>query len=298
MESKKYIVFQAYNSIDIINECKLALLSLIKVDYQFAQKEIEIIIFTDQKEEFNIFEEALTIHFHLLDQEKVKEFRGDIDFVHRVKIKVLQEVARRYAGLFLYCDTDVLFQFTINELFDKINDSNFYMHLNEGLISKRSNPILKKTDDFLRSGHQLKTSEGKKYFFSNSLIMYNAGVLGFPSNKAYLLNDVLDLTDKMYQLFPKHIVEQFAFSYVLQTNGTVWEANEQIFHYWNLKEIRPYIQSFLDKNKDLSITMMAQKITELKIVQQSDLKASFYSQNGLIRAIKRLFKKGFELNVP
>ena len=50
MESKKYIVFQAYNSIDIINECKLALLSLIKVDYQFAQKEIEIIIFTYQKE--------------------------------------------------------------------------------------------------------------------------------------------------------------------------------------------------------------------------------------------------------
>ncbi len=82
--------------------------------------------------------------------------------------------------------------------------------------------------------------------------MWNAGALGFQSSDRSLLEKVLELTDKIYSEFPKHIVEQLAFSVVFsdQPNRSLKAMDGKIFHYWNFKEFRNTLKGFFKKNQD------------------------------------------------
>lgn len=62
--------------------------------------------------------------------------------------------------------------------------------------------------------------------------MWNAGVIGLHSADAGLLNQVLELTDFLLNFTAVHIVEQFAFSWVLQRHTQLSEAADVVFHYW------------------------------------------------------------------
>jgi hypothetical protein len=83
--------------------------------------------------------------------------------------------------------------------------------------------------------------------------MWNAGVLGISKSVSNCYQQVLDLTDKMYSQYPKHVMEQLAFSYVLQNQTQIHPADKVILHYWNQKdEYQILINTFLEQNLDLA----------------------------------------------
>lgn len=240
-KENNYIVFQCYGQEGIFYECALALLSLGRWVDPGDLENMEIWIYTDQAEWFGWMKGcSLPLHFRQLDQETLRSWRGRIDFVHRVKIEVLKDFTRERKGNVLYADTDVVFTQPIKKMWEGIEDGRLYMHVMEGNVKGCRNPVLRKLDQFLKKNYQ-QSINGREV---REMSMWNAGLLGFHTKYALLLDDILAFTDRVYTHFPKHVVEQFAFSAYFQQTGMIKSGARYVLHYWNLKEARAILSSF------------------------------------------------------
>jgi len=248
MVTPSYIVFQCYGSESIFHECTYALLSLSRLYAQGMPADTEIWIYTDKPEWFKDLRGCtLPLNFRTVDQQQIQAWRGKIDFVHRVKVEVLKDICSKKDGNILYLDTDIVFTHHIDKMLADIAAGKLYMHVMEGVVSDGSNPIFKKLAAYLHKSHA-KVKDKPLY----DIAMWNAGVLGFHTRHKHLLDEVLAFTDKVHPEFPKHIVEQFAFSVFFQQTGDVKAAAPYILHYWNLKEVRVLLASFFNYFKDKS----------------------------------------------
>ena len=255
----RYILFQAYGNPEILLECRFALMQLLQQD---GYDTICVVLYTDNP---SYFKNELTLFTNVIIKEvtdvQITEWRGKINFVHRVKIKILEDFFSNHAGSVLYCDTDTYCLKPITPLFDDIDKGILYMHSNEGCIKGNRNRIMKKWYQFLTSNETKAIAD----FSTNidTITMWNAGVIGMHSQNAPMLKEVLSITDTLYPIFPRHTVEQFAFSYLFQKNATLLPADPFIFHYWNLKEYRLWLSNFYAVNSKLSVAMQAKKIDVL-----------------------------------
>lgn len=242
--SQMKLVFQAYGQLNIIHQNIFSIFSLLdKLNGQF--EELKIIVYTDN---VNAFEKYFTgisqISYRKIDAAQIKKWRGAIDFVHRVKVEILKEVSEQYHDDVFYVDGDTLFLDSPIKLFKLVDNNNSLMHICENVISAGKDPLSKKIKKYL-----------KKYQPDISIhtSMWNAGVLGISKSVSNCYQQVLDLTDKMYSQYPKHVMEQLAFSYVLQNQTQIHPADKVILHYWNQKdEYQILINTFLEQNLDLA----------------------------------------------
>ena len=140
-----YLVYQSYGNPDILNECKYSILSLLK--YNVDTKDLLIVIYTDDREAFAFLPDDL-VSVVELSKEQISDFKGTNQFVHRLKIMILRDAAKRFDGRILYADSDIYFLKNILPLFEKIDDSSFVMCNNEGMISDKGNRIFKKFSHF------------------------------------------------------------------------------------------------------------------------------------------------------
>lgn len=239
---ENYIVLQCYGDEGIFYECTYALLSLSRLYNGQGPANTQVWIYTDNPAWFEqLLHPGLDLHFCTLNETILKRWRGTIDFVHRVKIEILKDFTRDKIGNVLYVDTDVVFMRPVEELFRNIKAGKLYMHVMEGIVSSKSNPIFTKLDTYLRDNTPMQV-HGRPLW---DLAMWNAGVLGFQMGHRHVLDDVLTFTDTEYPKFPKHVVEQFAFSVFFRQEGHIKAAAPYILHYWNLKEVRPLLGSFI-----------------------------------------------------
>ena len=239
---KKYLVYQAYGKDEIKQECVFSVLSLYRYTSESLLNQLSVVIYTDTPEKFDLLESSpFPVFFEAVNTQTLTDWRGDIDFVHRVKIKILQDFCSKYQGAVLYLDTDTYFSQNPDTLFGLIEQGKYLMHTAEGAINSKKNLTLKKLEKFLSS----RTIQiGKETMqIDTHLQMWNAGVLGFVSEQIELLDNVLLFTDTFYKLYQKHIAEQFAFSFYMQKNELL-AADSYIFHYWNFKEFRSILSEF------------------------------------------------------
>lgn len=287
INGSNYIVFQAYGSIEILAECRFALMQLYKYN---PADEFSIVLYTDNaayfKNELPLFSETI---IEPVTPGIIKDWRGEINFVHRVKIKMLQDFFTKYSGNVLYCDTDTNCLQSLKTVFDDIANGNVYMHTNEGPVSNRNSIESARWKKFLESPV---CKNDLQLTGIDDSPMWNAGVIGMNSSQAFILDKVLSLTDTIYKHFPRHTVEQFAFSYLLQQQFTIKAAEDFLFHYWYLKEYRILLEQFftasanytLDEQLTLLQDVMPQQITADKM---SFKKMSF---------IKKLFAKKWSID--
>ena len=238
------IVYQAYGNLDILNECLFSLYSLASV-----KTDCQIVIYTDNPAYFETrAPEELTIHFEIVDEKTIMDWRGEFNFVHRFKVKMLQHLlnSKLETSNILYVDTDTKFRLNLENVFGKIESGVLFMHLDEGNMSSlsKTNPIFRKTLKYARS------KSASSQLIPPQQHMWNAGALGFKSKDLEILNRVLDITDQIYAEFPKHIVEQLAFSieFAGQDSRQLQALDQQIFHYWNFKEFRQILKNFFEEH--------------------------------------------------
>lgn len=242
MPQPNYIILQCYGYEAVFLECAYALMSLSRLYTAEELEDTEIWIYTDKPEWFDRFKDCpLPLRFRKIDDALIKQWRGQIDFVHRVKIELLLDFTASHTGNVLYADTDMVFLHRLDDIWNGIAPGGLYMHMQEGRVSGKGNPILRKLDTFLRSSAASKPDGTPLY----DMDMWNAGMLGFHTSHRELLVKVLEYTDSEYPKFPKHVVEQFAFSVQFARKGNIKSALPYALHYWNLKEVRPVIASFL-----------------------------------------------------
>jgi hypothetical protein len=251
---KEYLLYQAYGNIEIINECKYALLRLIKVYSQQLYAPPEVIIYTDKPAEFEMFAGKLPITLQQISKEDVSRWRGSINFVHRVKIEIIKKCLRDFPGKVIYADTDTCCLQPLTDVFKSITFHTVFFHQYEGTID--SDQPFRKWKKFFKTVAIPEVEHPSPLHIQ----MCNAGIIGLEQSHLPLLDEVLALTDKLYQQFPKHIVEQFSFCYTFQKhNITILDSTSFFFHYWNLKEFRQLLQRFFTKYNHESIEYLMEK---------------------------------------
>lgn len=282
MQASSFIVFQAYGNESILQECLFALLSISKQHTAAELASVEICIYTDQEKWFQdkCKGSNLPLRFRTINGDDIKKWRGEIDFVHRVKIEVLRDMAKTVSGAILYLDTDVWFLNPVTQMLQGIQGGKLYMHIQESVVKDDGNPVFAKLHKFLVKNNPLQVN-GKPLHVSTDSVMWNAGVLGFHTKYAYLLDEVLRFTDDVYKQFPKHVVEQFAFSYYFQNTSFIHSAAREIFHYWHFKEMRVYLSSFFQYFKDSSWNDLVKHTELIQWHAPMQDKCSFYqNRNG------------------
>ncbi|MDQ3277537.1 MAG: hypothetical protein M3Q06_04380, partial [Bacteroidota bacterium] len=213
--------------------------------------------------------------------------------VHRLKIEMLIDFLERFNVNVLYCDTDTYLTAPIEPILQDLEAGNFYMHQFEGIIDKQESPSFYKWQRFLATTPV--TFNNNRVVFDKTLKMFNAGAVGLNSQKKRLLQDVLALTDAVYAKFPKHIAEQFAFSYCLQKSGTIQTADHLVAHYWNLKEFRWLLQHFFTLNTEENIPNLIKKLHALDAMAIQQDKNTYEQMPFLHRWFRKLSGKGWKI---
>ncbi|HRO41991.1 MAG TPA: hypothetical protein PL009_04120 [Flavipsychrobacter sp.] len=292
--ASSYLVMQAYGSKDILNECVFALLTLCRQHSKEELTPLTVYIYTDQPEYFHSFQNCwLNIQYREVNATELAKWRGAIDFVHRVKIEVLLDFAATHIGQILYLDTDVYFAAPIDKILQQIHKGQLYMHIMEGFVHRSDNLVFQKLSKFLKSNSIRVKNE--QVIIPENATMWNAGVLGFHTSYATVLDKVLDFTDEVYRQLPKHVVEQFAFSLYFQQTLPLKTAHTAIYHYWNLKELRPILNSFFKHFKDKNWEELTQISSLLQLPDYLQQKANFYSNRS---TLEKLLKKKWTPHVP
>lgn len=276
------LVYQAYGHEAILEECLWSLLSLSR--WIQPEEAPDVWIYTDQPEWFQAWPIPFSVVYQKLDAEKIKAWRGPQNFVHRLKIELLADVLKQRPGPLLYLDTDTEFVQSPLPLLRSVAAGKRFMHVSEGKLSQPQQPVLNKLLSFFQKHPNL---PGCKLEVTGDTEMWNAGVLGFSEKEECPLHQALLLTDALYPLYPKHIVEQFSFSVVMQEKGVVHAAAPYLFHYWNFKEWRLWLASFFKQFKGESwgnLLRLSQLLQAHVALQE---KGGFYQRRSLWGKIKK-----------
>ena len=281
---KNYLVFVCYGAKAVAHECLFALISLADCTINENGTFPDVWIYTDNPSLFQAYKDCpIKLNFRVVDQSTLKDWRGKIDFTHRVKIEVLRDFTKDRSGNILYTDTDVIFNHDPAPIFRKIAQGQLFMHVMEGIVSDAANPILHKLNKHL-SAHNRKLPSGQML---RELPMWNAGVLGFNTRYNSLLDQVLEFTDNEYAVFPKHIIEQFAFSVYFQNQCPITSAAYYITHYWNLKEIRTILDSFFERFNGYPWNVLQDRFRSVQIPVLLQEKSNFYSNRSMAGKIMK-----------
>jgi hypothetical protein len=282
-----YLIYQAYGSPDILNEALLSILSYLR-----QPAEATVLVYTDQPAHFQaVLADAPGVTYVFVEPAQWRAWRGEIDFVHRVKIKVLQHAAAHYTGQLLYVDTDTIFTQSVAPIFAALVQGERFMHVSEGRLGD-GNPLNRKINRALqRAARPVLAGES----IGPATRMYNAGVLGLRTLDAPLLAEVLALTEQLYRLYPKHVMEQLAFSVVWAQSGPVREAAPWVYHYWNLKEIRPVLAQLFAPQPSATLASWQARAASLDVPALAEGKAQFRALPGWRRAVHRWLGRAWQL---
>ena len=290
--AKCHIVYQCYGNEQIFYECAFSLLSLWQQLKDESPDQYPVCIYTDKPEWFQRFKDCpLQLSYRVIDPPTLAEWKGSINFVHRVKIALLTDFVQQHEGNILYTDTDVVFTAGIKPMVQNIAAGRLYMHVMEGKINDCSNAIMTKLNNYL-----VKT--GKKMKNGTPMVtaeLWNAGVLGFNADHTGLLDEALQFTDEMYPSFPKHITEQFAFSVLFQQTAAVMAAAPYMVHYWNLKEVRAVLADFFRFFGGESWPGLVKYAACIQMPVLMQEKANFYSNRSIT---DKILKKTWTPNLP
>lgn len=253
----KYLVYQAYGHADILHEAIFSILSFRRVASEALRQSCQVWVYTDQPEYLDRFLQG-SARYLPMPPERLQAWRGPINFVHRVKVEMLRDFCADRQGAVLYADTDTVFEADPSPIFAAIEQGTCWMHVREGHIADRPNPVLRKLHRFLASDQnptvQLPTRQVR---IPPTADMWNAGLLGFHTDRRQLADEVLLLTDTIYPHYPRHVVEQLAFSWLFQQEKELRPAADWVCHYWYFKEFRPVLEAFFGAMAGRSVDELA-----------------------------------------
>lgn len=229
------------------------------------------LLFTDDPSFFKDWLKGLPVVYVTLTPRRIKEMRGDIDFLHRIKICIIEEAFEMTDGHLLYVDSDTFFTNDPADILAALDHTTAFMHTREYAFKElRSLPlpsgaIFHGVLKFIE--HNVVTlADASVKKISPSLFSWNAGVIGLHKSHIALLPDVHATTTQLYRSTDCHASEQYAFSVVLQENCDVNACDDVVYHYW-YRIKKQVIDRFL--LRELNMTWLAMdKVTRMARVSE------------------------------
>lgn len=196
-----------------------------------------IILFTDNTSFFKQRLAGFNIEYILLTPEKIKTMRGEIDFLHRMKIALIHEAFELHPGNILYADSDTFFIADPSSVSGQVANNRAFMHVHEYEFEYLKTIPLPAGEPFvafynLITSKKILDAAGHEISISPKQSSWNAGVMFLHASHHQLLPDVFALTDQFYPDTRNHASEQYAFSLVLQNKTVLSACDNVIYHYW------------------------------------------------------------------
>jgi hypothetical protein len=221
------------------NEYRRAVLTVLSY-YAFSTLPMEstqVLLFTDKPEWFEKYLGGLPVKFVMLSPEKIKIMRGEIDFLHRMKIALIEESFQRTDNNLLYADSDTFFTADPTELTNSLTEGKSYMHLREYSFDHLRSFGLPAGAPFqaladLIESQSFTLADGGRLRVTPEMFSWNAGVMMFHPSQRSIIPDVYALTDQFYPPSKNHASEQYAFSLMLQMRTDLQACEQVIYHYW------------------------------------------------------------------
>lgn len=187
-----------------------------------------IYIYTDAPQYFNRISDRTTLVE--LTKEQVEEWRGKYDFFWRIKIKVIEDLARKTSVPLAYLDTDTFLYQHSDRFLSDLSAGKAYMHLDEGALSGMKHTPFK----------MWKQTKGKTFggiTINESMHMWNAGLIAIPvSKRMECISLALNVCDDMCKAnVTPRLIEQYALSVALNHYYELKPADSFVGHYWGNK---------------------------------------------------------------
>lgn len=269
------IVYQAYGKEEIFEQAYFSLHSLFQ--NLSPKSETSVLVYTDHPDYFSDFKSRVgdRLTTRPVSSEELFQWAGPKNFVHRVKLEILRDASRTLKESLLYCDGDTIFLEDPSSLSAKMTPTTSLMHVQEYRLGKPKDPLAKKLRKFAKKN--VITVAGQAVRITDDFQMWNAGVIGLHPSGFSKVDQMILLSDALYDLYPKHVMEQLAVSHVLQTTGEILSSDKHIYHYWDQKP--EYLEMFkVLRAQHQNFDQMALAVSKLKWPKRQSKKASFFSR--------------------
>jgi hypothetical protein len=218
------------------NEYRRVLITILSF-YAHSSRALPTILFTDNPEWFKPYLGEFPVQYVLLTPEKVKVMRGEIDFLHRMKIALIEEAFTIAGDTLFYADSDTFFIEDPMKLYTQASASTSFMHVWEYQFESLRNMPLPGGATFQaflnlveRKSFDLPDGTQLKVLPSDS--SWNAGVMILHQSHKLLIPSVYSLTEQFFPETRNHASEQYAFSILLQQRTELKPCEAVIYHYW------------------------------------------------------------------
>jgi hypothetical protein len=287
MSSKNYLVYIAFGSDDFRNEALCSVLSYLLV--RKPDEDTTVLIYTDNANHFQQLAEATApIIYEEVEPTQWQQWRGEIDFVHRIKVEVLLHAVQKYGGNTLFLDSDTFFLQSPTPIFDALAAGQHFMHKYESTLSTSSG-LHRTLYDILR---QQPPTDWTSHLATTK--MYNAGAIGLGATDIPLLERVLALTDSLYRIHSSHVMEQLSFSMCLAQTGLVQEVAPYVLHYWHMKDTRPVLAAFFAQHAGQPTPNILTALAQLPVVEAASQKDRWEEKKRWQRALLRAIGLGWK----
>lgn len=277
----KYLIYLSFGHDDYHREALYSLASFYK--FHSENDAIKVVIYTDSPDFFKTLLPS-DVHYRIMDWQQVQNWKGDLNYIYRLKTKVLQEVAATYTGNFLFVDTDTVFLKNCAPLFEYIQNGELLLDACEGKLIDNPGGIARKTRNFLKQQATFSIPSDKETITINEqFVAWNSGTIGFTNSLSKTLKQVEELIDVLYAKSKLFVVEQIALSYYFQKLRQPIATEDYIHHYWDFKEFRSVLKAFFEHNKSKSLAELADEIDKinpqrLAIPKRQYKKMSFFQK--------------------
>lgn len=230
-----YIVYLCFGEEQFFYECAFSLMSISRFYPGGLPTHCQIVVYTDNTNWFEKISDCpLAISYCTVDKEQMDKWQGDINYLYRTKVEMLQHFCSQHYGNVLYMDTDIVLTFPLEQLWQGIAGGNVYMHQPEGTVKSGQSPVLRKLDKYFKK-IGLTLPEGDP---ASNMVTWNSGIIGLHTDHKELIDQTLHFIDDHYLASGNiRTIEQIAFAYVMSKGRFIKSGLPYFLHYWNLREI-------------------------------------------------------------
>lgn len=261
------------------------------------QSTFTLLVATDEPAHFErILGAHASVVYLPLSAAQLREWRGGINYVHRIKSCVLQwaiqTAGARADDGFMFVDSDTTFTAPVTGLFRRITQGEVFLHQSEGTVEGTRHETNSKGRLYRAIRAQPFRVCGAERHLRTGMTLWNSGVIGLRGDQIGLLQQTIDAIDAIYPLVQINTVEQIALSAVLDIhNIPVFPADEAVLHYHVFKEFRGDLAVFFNRYTGSSLPQWLEHWPEidpaLRIVPKLQFNARPKWQRNWLKLIKR-----------
>lgn len=220
----RYVTLAYGEAPGVYRQSLMLLVSLVA----YAPEPYELVIATDRPECYVWFGTRVQIEY--LDAARLAEWRGPRPFSMRQKLELARAATIPAIGAVVLLDADVLATRPLGPFVERLRGGALFMHKHEYVLSQSRRSGNRTLWTTLRA---LPDGAGE---FREDDAMWNSGVLAVPAQDRALLEQSLDLYDRLGAAGVRHFAtEQLVEGVVMGRTGRLQPAEEWFTHYWGNK---------------------------------------------------------------